>query len=103
MMKNITKLAILVGLFLQLGGHPVQVEEWGWDYCTEVGHPFTFYGYKFGWPVPVIQVGQVWGCLTTPNQWASFMVGGLLFSTLFWATVIWVLESYWPIEVAKSE
>lgn len=102
-MKNITKLAILVGIIFQFGGHPVQIEEWGWDYCTEVGHPFIFKGYKFGWPVPVATVGQVWGCLTTPHQWVVWSIGGLLFSSLFWTTVTCILEFYYPTGVAESE
>jgi len=101
-LKNITKLAILVGLALQFGGHPVDARIIGWDYCIERGHPLTFYGYRYGWPIPVVEVGQTWGCLSIPSTDIMVHTHGLLFSSLFWATVIWVLESYWPTGVGKN-
>ena len=101
-MKNIIKLAIIVGILLQLGGHPVESKVVGWDYCTEEGHPFIFNGYKFGWPIPVITVGQIWGCLTTPNQWIEFSMSGMIGTPIFWAVVFWILESYWPVARAEK-
>lgn len=96
--KNITKLAILVGLLLQVCGHPVEEEEVGWDWCVEGGHPFIFMGYKFGWPIPIIHIGEIWGCLSTPHRDMSVDPGGLIGTALFWLVVIKIFETYWPVE-----
>ena len=96
--KNITKLAIILGLLLQVGGHPVKHEMVGWDYCTEEGHPFDFVGYRFGWPIPLIRVGQIWGCLSTPNQWVDVDWGVLPWDISFWLVVLNILERWWPID-----
>ena len=95
-MRNIIKLAIIVGILLQLGGHPVESKVVGWDYCIRDGHQFLYKGYKFGFPIPVVIVGQIWGCTTIPNQWVEYSWPGLIGTTIFWITVFWILESYWP-------
>ena len=97
-MKNISKFFILLGLFLQIGGHPVKYEVVGWDYCTEEGHAFYYNGYRFCWPVPAILVDQIWGCLSTPNQWIGFDGWALIYDAIFWVLFIGILERWWPVE-----
>lgn len=102
-MKSITKLAMVIGILLQISGHPVEKKTVGWDYCVEPdGHPFIFYGYKYGWPAPFILVGEIWGCLTTPNRWISFDGMGLIISLLAWAAWLSILEGFWPVGVASE-
>ena len=96
-MRIINKWMVFAVLALQFIGHPMESKIIGWDYCIEVGHPFWFYCFKFGWPIPGVIVNQIWGCLSTPNQWVEFSWPGLIGTIVFWITVFWILESYWPV------
>jgi len=95
-MMRATKCILILCVVLNLVGHPIESKIIGWDYCIEEGHPFWLYIFKFGWPIPGVIVNQIWGCLSTPNQWVEFSWPGLIGTTVFWITVFWILESYWP-------
>jgi hypothetical protein len=96
-MKKITKLAIVVGLLLQVFGHPVENKEVGWDFCGPPGgHPFIFTGYKFGWPAPFIRVGELWGCLTTPHRDVYLDWWGLFLTCVAWLAWLSIIDQFWP-------
>lgn len=96
-MKRITRWMIFAFLVLQVLAYGTETKIIGWDYCTEEEHPFILIVFKFGFPIPGIIVNQIWGCLSTPNQWVELSWPGIIGTTIFWITVFWILESYWPV------
>lgn len=96
-MMRATKYILILCVVLNFLGHPTERKVIGWDYCTEEGHPFWLYVWRFGWPIPVIEISQIWGCTTTPNQWIEFSWPGLIGSQIFWIVTIWIINTYWPV------
>lgn len=66
----------------------------GWDWCVEQGHPFTNYGYSFGFPFSFARVGLTYGCLTTPHTTVNFNVFGLFANGCLWFLIAVVLWEY---------
>jgi len=95
-MMRATKYILIACVVLNFLGHPTERKVIGWDYCTEEGHPFWLYVWKFGWPIPVVEISQIWGCTTTPNQWIEFSWPGLIGSQIFWIVAIWIIDTFWP-------
>ncbi len=95
-MMRVTKYLLIVCVVLNFLGHPMESKVVGWDYCTEEGHPFILNVYKFGFPIPGVIVNQIWGCLSTPNQWVEYSWPGIIGTSVFWTTVFWIL-TFWPM------
>ena len=102
-MMRATKYILIICVVLNFLGHPIESKVIGWDYCTEEGHPFWFNVFKFGWPIPVIIVNQIWGCLSTPNQWVEFSWPGIIGTTVFWIVAIWIIDTFWPSQPWECE
>jgi len=103
-MKNIIKLAIVVGLLLQIsdpiltgGGREIGRGECGG------GHPMIIYGYNYGWPAPFILVSEAWSCITpaTVSRWISFDMVGLIISLVAWVSWLSILERFWPVGIIE--
>ena len=62
----------------------------------EEGHPFTYEYFKFGWPIPVVIVTRIWGCLSMASLWFEFSWPGIIGTTVFWILAIWIIDTYWP-------
>ena len=99
-MKNITKLAIVVGLLLQIsdplltgGGREIGRGECGG------GHPMDIYGYNYGWPAPFILVEEAWSCITPPtcSRWIGVDVVAFIISLVAWVAWLNIIEGFWPV------
>ena len=97
-MKKITKLAIIVGLLLQIapfitGGSVVRRGECGG------GHPMDVYGYNYGWPAPFILVSETWSCITpsTVSRWVAVDGVAFLISLVAWVAWLSIIEGFWPV------
>lgn len=102
-MMRATKYILIVCVVLNFLGHPIVTKTVGWDYCTEEGHPFVLWVWKFGFPIPGVVVNQRWGCLSTPYQWVELSWPGLIGTLVFWIVAIWIIDTYWPTDGCLGE
>jgi len=102
-MMRATKYILILCVILNFLGHPIESKIIGWDWCVEDGHPFWLYVFKFGWPIPVVEYNQIWGCLSTPHDWFEFSWPGLIGSQIFWIVAIWIIDTYWPLPGCLGE
>ena len=101
-MKNVTELAIVIGLLLQIvdplitgGGREV-----GRGVCGG-GRPLPIYGYTCGWPAPFILVRETWSCITpsTVSRWVDIDGMAFFISMVAWFAWLNILERFWPVAV----
>lgn len=93
-MKNISKLAIILGLLLQVAGHPIKSD---WDLVAipfEDHPPPLRTEYKFMWPVPAIFIASVEGCTTSIHVESNILAWAVLYDIIFWLVVFYILERW---------
>ena len=97
-MKDVTKLAIVVGLLLQIGPFLTGGKVVGRGECGG-GHPMDIYGYNYGWPAPYFLLKEAFSCVTpvTVSRWMA--VDGMAFfiSLVAWVTWLSIIERFWPV------
>ena len=96
-MKNISKLALLVLILLQISGHSpkyIWPDIVDWDEA----HPLPLITeYKFGWPIPSIMVKHIQGCTTPGHLETNFISWGFVYDVVFCLVFLNILERWWPI------
>lgn len=107
-MKNIIKVVILLGLFLQ-GSVASRVESGGWAWSDDsqetvrlqtiskrVGHPWPY------WEVlESVEIGHLWKVVTARETVIKPLY--LSLSMGFWMVLIYLLDTFWPWEVDVSD
>ena len=95
-MMRATKYILIVCVVLNFIGHPVKSRVVYLGDFMEEGHPFTYEDFKFGWPIPIVMITRIWGCLSIASLIIEVSWPGFIGSLLFWIVAIWIIDTFWP-------